>query len=129
MSSHYRFLCEEELERIVEQMIRLYQPKSLILFGSLEKGAVRENSDIDLCVVVDTPNKRKLASDMYIHVESRVAFDLVVYTEEEWQRNIQNKASFAHQIWKEGRLLSDSAREGRNRMHSHCPVSAVQGHG
>lgn len=37
-----------ELRSILEQLIKLYQPEKVILFGSLAAGIVNEDADIDL---------------------------------------------------------------------------------
>lgn len=42
---------EEELARVVEVLVREYQPTRIILFGSLAQDAVHERSDIDLAVI------------------------------------------------------------------------------
>lgn len=106
MGSEYKVQCENELEKIIRQIAKRYQPKSMILFGSLARGVIHENSDIDLCIVIDTENKRKLAADMYLQVESEVPFDLIIYTPEEWKKHISNTSSFAYHILKEGRVLN-----------------------
>lgn len=105
MGSEYKVQCENELDKIIRQIAKRYQPKSMILFGSLARGVIHENSDIDLCIVIDTASKRKLVADMYLNVESDIPFDLIIYTQEEWERNIHNTSSFAYHILKEGRIL------------------------
>lgn len=95
----------KELESIKNQIVKLYTPEKIILFGSLAKGVVNQNSDIDICIVKDTENKRELISDIYINIDSSYPFDVILYTSEEWGYNIKDKSSFAYRIFKEGRLL------------------------
>lgn len=94
-----------ELEAIKNQIIERYNPDKIILFGSLAKGAITENSDIDICIVKDSQNKRELITDMYVNIEASYPFDIVLYTPKEWEDNIKDKSSFAYKIFKEGRLL------------------------
>jgi len=94
-----------ELEIIKNQIIEKYNPDKIILFGSLAKGVITNNSDIDICIVKDTENKRELISDIYANIDSSYPFDIILYTPEEWKDNIKDKSSFAYSIFKEGRLL------------------------
>nr|WP_307992061.1 nucleotidyltransferase domain-containing protein [uncultured Niameybacter sp.] len=86
------------LQEIKEQFIQKFHPSKLILFGSIAKGTFRETSDIDLCVVQDTDNKRKLLTDMYVEIESEIPFDIVLYTNQEWNECIKDTSAFAYQI-------------------------------
>jgi len=40
-----------------------------------------KKSDIDLCVIKDTENKRELLTDMYLNIQSSKPFDFLLYTE------------------------------------------------
>ena len=42
----------EELDFIKRQVIEKYNPKLIILFGSVAKGVFRDDSDIDLCIIL-----------------------------------------------------------------------------
>lgn len=87
-----------ELEHIKEQIVESYEPKEIILFGSVAKGVFKTNSDIDLCVIKDTSDKRKLLTEMYVGINSSVPFDLVLYTVEEWNKCSDDKNTFAYII-------------------------------
>ena len=86
----------KEIDSIKKQIIEKYYPKEIILFGSVAKGIFREHSDIDLCIIMDTTNKRELLTNMYVDIESNIPFDLVLYTIEEWNNCINDKSSFAY---------------------------------
>ncbi|SNS44257.1 Nucleotidyltransferase domain-containing protein [Anaerovirgula multivorans] len=94
-----------EVENIKKQIIRRYKPHKIILFGSLAKGVIKKNSDIDICIVKDTEDKRSLISDIYINIDSTCPFDVIVYTLKEWEDNIKDNTSFAYNIFEEGKLL------------------------
>lgn len=57
---------DKVLQDIKEQHIQKFHRSKVILFGSVAKGIFKETSDIDLCVVQDTNNKRQLLTDMYV---------------------------------------------------------------
>lgn len=87
-----------ELENIKKQIIENYQPKEIILFGSMAKGVFKDNSDIDLCIIKDTDDKKNLLTEMYVNIDSSIPFDLVLYTVEEWNKCVYDKSSFAYVI-------------------------------
>lgn len=89
---------DRELENIKKQIVENYEPKEVILFGSVAKGIFNNNSDIDLCIIKDTSDKRKLLTEMYVDICSSIPFDLVLYTVEEWSKCIDDKSSFAYII-------------------------------
>jgi uncharacterized protein len=88
----------EEIDYIKKQLIEKFSPKEIILFGSVAKGIFREDSDIDLCIIADTTNKRQSLTNMYVNIESNIPFDLVLYTIDEWNNCINDKSSFAYSI-------------------------------
>lgn len=97
--------ADTELQKITQQFINLYTPYKLLLFGSQAKSTAKPNSDIDICVIKETTNKRELLSDMYMNIESNMPFDLLLYTPDEWAECITDATSFAYVINKEGVVL------------------------
>ncbi|HEX3047140.1 MAG TPA: nucleotidyltransferase domain-containing protein [Bacillota bacterium] len=95
----------QEIESIKNQIIKKYSPSKIILFGSQAKGTATNKSDIDLCIVKNTENKRELAVDMYLNIESGKPFDLILYTESEWKECVVDSTSFAHLIYQKGMEL------------------------
>lgn len=94
-----------ELERIKEQIIKLYSPYKIILFGSLAKRQIKKSSDIDLCIIIDTDNKRALIAKMLFEIEAKFPLDIVLYTNEEWENWKDEKTSFLHKILSEGVVM------------------------
>jgi len=70
----------KEINLIKEQIVSHYSPSKIIVFGSQAKGTATKKSDIDLCIVKDTDNKRELLTDIYLNIESSKPFDLLLYT-------------------------------------------------
>lgn len=98
-------LIPNEINLIKEQIVSHYAPSKIILFGSQTKGTATKKSDIDLCVVMDTDNKRELLTDIYLNIESSKPFDLLLYTEDEWNRCVNDTTSFAYLIYKKGTVI------------------------
>lgn len=87
------------------QIVKICAPKKIILFGSQAKGTATERSDIDLCIVAETANKRKLLTDLYCDTDSEKPIDFLLYTPEEWDKNVNDIQSFAYKLNREGVLL------------------------
>lgn len=91
-----------DIDNIRDQLVTLFQPTQVILFGSHAKGTAHKQSDVDLCVVTDTPNKRKTLTEMYYAIDAVTPIDFILYTPDEWRECLNDKGSFAHKINAEG---------------------------
>jgi len=94
-----------ENEKIVAQIKNKYPPAKIFLFGSCAFGTAQKNSDIDLCIVMDTKDKRRLLKDLYYNIDSEKPVDFLLYTPAEWERCISDKTSFANKIFHSGVAL------------------------
>ena len=64
---------------------RLCAPEKILLFGSQAKGTATAKSDIDLCVIASTKDKRSLLTDLYCDTGIWIRMiDFLLYTPEEW---------------------------------------------
>ncbi len=97
----------EEIQNIVEQLIRIYKPEKVILFGSLVKGKVKEGTDIDFFII------KKDAPDLGIDrirqldalIKYRLATDFIVYKPEEVKERLSLGDPFIKSIFEEGEVL------------------------
>ncbi|HOD41127.1 MAG TPA: nucleotidyltransferase domain-containing protein [Candidatus Wallbacteria bacterium] len=94
-----------EREKIVAQIVKKYAPERIFLFGSSARGTAKKNSDIDLCIIMSTNDKRKLLTDLYYNITSEKPVDFLLYTPAEWERCISDKTSFAYKILHSGVVL------------------------
>jgi len=93
------------LDVITKQIINQYSPDKIMLFGSLANRMSTSKNDIDLCIVIDTPDKRRMVADMYYTIESEKPIDILIYTPDEWEACINDNVSFAYKINTEGVTL------------------------
>ena len=91
---------DNEIERIRNQIIDKYAPVDIILFGSCAKGFVKRGSDIDICGILDTQDKRKTLREMLVEINYDMDLDIVIYTPAEWLKYKDDKATFANIIKK-----------------------------
>jgi uncharacterized protein len=102
-------IAKEQIQEIREIIIREYNPKKIILFGSYAKGTANENSDLDLLIIADGEKdkprwKRGLQVRLLLSKFS-IPRDLLFYTSEEISRWVNTPMSFIHTILKEGKVL------------------------
>lgn len=93
------------LESIIKQIETGFHPNKIFLFGSYAKGVQHKDSDVDLCVVMETDNKRETLSDMYYDIKANLPIDFILYTPSEWDECVKDPYSLASHINKEGVIL------------------------
>ncbi|MEP6958644.1 MAG: nucleotidyltransferase domain-containing protein [Nitrospirota bacterium] len=88
-------LLEKELNRIMEILIREYQPEKLIVFGSAAQGEFHPWSDLDLVVVKKTekPLLERIEEVLRL-VRPKVGLDVLVYTPEEVEALVDERRVF-----------------------------------
>lgn len=95
-------LYNNEIDNIKNQIINKFHPKDIYIFGSHAKGMVTRRSDIDICVVIDTNNKRKLLQELLVEIDYDTDIDIIIYTPEEWEKYKNDSSTFANIIFKTG---------------------------
>ena len=96
---------DKEIRNIVNQLISLYKPEKIILFGSLAKGEVRQGTDIDLFIIKsDVPD---LGVDRIRQLDAlikyRLATDFIVYRPEELEQRLKLGDPFVKSILEKGK--------------------------
>jgi predicted nucleotidyltransferase len=92
---------------LVEQIVSLVNPLKVVLFGSVARNDARDGSDVDLLIVVPEGSRRRaIAQKLYQDIRNaRVAFDLVVATPSDLEKNRDNIGLIYRNILQEGREL------------------------
>ena len=104
-------MFQKEIKKLKNGIVEKFHPHKIILFGSYAKGTETETSDIDICIVVSTENKRELKRKIskYIYDKKGLDFnkpvDILIYTEKEWERHVKDNYSFARSILNSGLIL------------------------
>ena len=102
---------DEEVQNIVEQLVRAYRPQKVILFGSLARGEASQETDIDLFIVKsDVPylgvDRIRPLDEL---IRYRVAMDFVVYTPAEVDQRLKLGDPFVRNVFEQGKVLYDAA--------------------
>jgi uncharacterized protein len=100
-------LTEDIKEQIKERLLAKFNPERIILFGSQARGTADKKSDIDLLIISDfTEDRFKLIRNMRLALLSiDYAFDVIVLTKQEFERDKKYPGNIARYASKEGILL------------------------
>lgn len=95
------------VKEIIGRILSVVTPKKIFLFGSAARDDMRENSDIDLMVVIaDGMHRRKTAQNIYRKmIGLGFAVDIVVVTEEDLEKYKDTAGYVIGPAATEGRLV------------------------
>lgn len=97
---------DSALQNIVKMLATEFQPEKIILFGSLAKGNMHADSDVDLCVIKDTADTRSLAKKIDSSMFPRpFPIDLLVMTPKYVDEKLLINDYFVTEIIQKGKLL------------------------
>jgi uncharacterized protein len=97
----------QEIENIVQQLIRKYRPLRIILFGSAARGEYDKVNDLDFLILkYDVPfrglDRMRELDDL---IDRKMAADMLVYRPDELEHRIKLGDPFIKSILSEGRVL------------------------
>ena len=98
-----RKLLNEATKRLVEK----FHPKKIILFGSQARGTADKRSDVDLLVICPIKGKRHnlMVKMNSILGELDNAFEVVILTSEEFERDSRIPGTIGRYASQEGKIL------------------------
>ena len=99
-----------EAERVIEMAKRKIEPDLMIVFGSVANGTAGEDSDLDLVLVKESNENRLIrsAKARLALEDSNIPIDIIVYTPEEFERDLSNEYSLVHEAMMTGRIIHGS---------------------
>ena len=97
------------IEEFGRQIGREFGAERVILFGSYARGAVTEDSDVDLLVIVPFEG-RSVDKSVEIRMKLRPQFpvDLLVRTPEKVRQRLEMDDDFMREILEEGKVLYEA---------------------
>lgn len=100
----------EPIRSVCEHIAGLFSPERMILFSVKRSvsGAVRS---FKICVILDAPCTPDVEKRIYLEIDSRVPFDVLVYTPAEWAALARQPDSFASTIIREGTVVYEAGQE------------------
>lgn len=101
-------LSDDIINKIVQRLVKEFEPEKIILFGSYVWGKPDKNSDIDLFVIVPESSISPVQRAIRAHRCLRglnISKDILVKTRSEVNKFINVYASLEAQILDEGKIL------------------------
>ncbi len=99
----------EEAKLLVRKIVDGYKPEKVILFGSVVRGKIRKDSDIDLLIIKNSDKKRPFrVKDVFVALrgmERTYPLDAIVYTPAELKRRVLLGDYFINRILAEGKVV------------------------
>lgn len=96
------------IEEVKKRLIKTYNPTEIYIFGSYAWGIPDEESDLDLCVVVDTLDKdryRLLVDGHKALMDLDLAKDIILCTQEEFDERVDNVSTLVYKIKRRGKQI------------------------
>jgi len=92
---------------IVARIAAKFNPDKIILFGSYASGTPNNDSDIDLLVIQDTdlPRHKRSFDIQKMLIGSMLPMDILVYTNNEFEKEKNEKYSFLNSAIKTSKIL------------------------
>ena len=108
----WRERLDRALHEVVHQIVPALDPEQIILFGSMARGDVHEDSDLDLLIVKETdrPFLRRI-DDVLAVLDVDVPVEPLVYTPAELARMRDEGRDFILTILEEGRVVYERRSE------------------
>ena len=106
INSAIREISNADIDRVVDQIVKNFQPQRVILFGSYAYGQPRQASDVDLLVVMQTPLKEsEQAFRICREIDYHFGLDLIVRTPETLNQRLRLGDPFLREITDQGKVL------------------------
>ena len=103
-------LSQKTLADIIQRVVEVAEPERIILFGSVARGEVNRHSDVDLLVVKDAPDLRRLTATIYQRLYGvGAAVDIVMVTPQDLERYKDCHALIIKPALREGTVMYESA--------------------
>lgn len=101
---------QELIAELAKSIAQKFHPECIVLFGSFAEGKEREDSDVDLLIVMAHEGKsNRRAIEVLKEIQPRFSVDLLVRSPEEIKRRLALNDFFLQEIFKKGKVLYESA--------------------
>lgn len=98
------------IDEVTRRIVSIANPARVLLFGSMARGEIRPDSDLDVLVIVKGPaQRRKLGQAIYRNLHGvSVPVDVVVATEEDIERYGDKIGTILRPALREGHVIYES---------------------
>ena len=95
------------IDEIANKIAINFQPDKILLFGSYANGGANNDSDIDLLIIKnsDLPRYKRSAEIRKSLIGTKEPIDVIVYTQEEFDKEKDDEYSFLNTAIKTAKVL------------------------
>lgn len=98
-----------EIKELAEQIVREFQPRKIILFGSHAHGKPAWDSDVDLLVIMPFKGRpSRHAVKIRSRIDTAVALDLLVRTPQQISQRLAMGDTFMRDILERGKVVYEA---------------------
>jgi predicted nucleotidyltransferase len=101
------------INKTIDRLVETYHPEKIYLFGSYAWGEPKQNSDLDIIIIVKESKEKSYKRSIkgYQALKGlKIAKDIIVYTEDEFEERAEKPGTLCHRIVQEGQLLYESTQ-------------------
>lgn len=112
MGQPWRERLDRALAAVIDQIVQELDPERIIVFGSMARGDIHADSDLDLLIVKETDQPFLQRIDEVLAVlRTDVPVEPLVYTSAELERLREEGRDFIETILEEGRVVYERRSE------------------
>ncbi len=93
------------IRKFARDVAERFHPEKIILFGSYAYGTPREDSDVDILVIMPCRNELDMAVKIIWELPAPFPTDLLVRKPEQWLWRTRERESFSTEILTKGKVL------------------------
>lgn len=95
------------ISNLINKIAASANPDKIYLLGSYATGKATENSDVDILVIKDTlePRYKRSIEIQKLFIGSKIPIDIVVYTNDEFEKEITYSYSFISSAIQDSQLM------------------------
>lgn len=102
-------VSKEQIKEVISKISKKFHAKKIFIFGSYAYGQPSNDSDLDICVIIDLGKKRKIdiVRDIRRELSSRFEYplDILLYEESEFNERAILKNTLESKILKHGIII------------------------
>jgi predicted nucleotidyltransferase len=99
----------DKIRKFSEQIVRMYHPRRIVLFGSYAYGTPTADSDVDLLVILPFRGKSQYKSlEILQKVNPRFPVDLIVRTPGQVRKRLAWNDFFFREVMEKGKVLYET---------------------
>jgi predicted nucleotidyltransferase len=119
-------ITDEDIRHLAARIVQSFEPEKIILFGSRASGHFREDSDIDLLVIMNFEGRAfRKALEILSVLDFRKPLDLLLKTPQEVQERYQAGDPLIQEALRAGQVLYDKP----NRYGKYYLISLAKRYG